>query len=195
MTAIRAEADSSALFYERVINGKSVSIIAFVSVVMQNEGVNSIDAIPDDPIELAVPTTGDAALAQDSARRLARLIGARPTLSITVDADGTRDTLELPTTAVRVLVDVLAEMAKGNAITLIPSRAELTTQQAADLLNVSRPFLVKFMEDGRLPFRKVGTHRRVRLSDVLALKQQIASTRRAALEQLVRDGQELNLGY
>lgn len=149
-----------------------------------------------DPIGPVAPSKADCVLAKDSGRRLARLVGARRELRITVDDAGKgHETLVLPMSAVRLLVDILTQMAQGNAITLIPIHAELTTQQAADLLNVSRPFLVKLIEDGKLPFRKVGTHRRIQFSDVLALKQQSDAKRRAALEQLAKEGQELDMGY
>jgi len=97
--------------------------------------------------------------------------------------------------AVRLLAEILAQMAKGNAVSLIPIHAELTTQRAADLLNVSRPFLVKLLEEGKLPYRKVGTHRRVRFSDILLFKDRNEAARRAALEKLVAEGQAFDLGY
>lgn len=78
--------------------------------------------------------------------------------------------VELPTSALRLLVDILSELADGNAVKVEPIHAELTTQEAADLINVSRSHLVKLLEVGDLPFHKTGKHRRVRFSDLMAYK-------------------------
>ena len=86
-------------------------------------------------------------------------------------------------------------MAKGNAVTLIPIHSELTTQQAADILNVSRPFVIEQLEKGVIPYRKVGTHRRVVLEDLMAFKQTMDRNRLEALEELSSIDQELDLGY
>jgi excisionase family DNA binding protein len=103
--------------------------------------------------------------------------------------------LLLPATAVRLLLDLLTEMAAGNAITLIPVHAQLTTQQAADVLNVSRPFLVNLLEQGKIPHVKVGTHRRILFEDLMRYKKDIDRERQKALDELIRESEKLNIGY
>ena len=102
---------------------------------------------------------------------------------------------ELPEIATRLLLRLLREIAKGNAVTVIPYHAELTTQQAAEVLNVSRPFLIKLLEQGKMPFHLVGTHRRIRFEDVMRYKAATRSQQREALHELIDEAQELDMGY
>ncbi len=143
------------------------------------------------------PSENDALLALESSRQLAKLL-EKPSRQLRVQVqsdDVPEETVTIPTTAIRLLNDILVEMAKGNAVTLIPMQAELTTQQAADLLNVSRPFLVEQLEEGAIPFRKVGTHRRVLFRDLMAYKQTMDRNRLQALDELSALDQQLGLGY
>jgi len=150
-------------------------------------------------IQKAVPpTAADAQLALESSRRLTQFLAARPKKALRVRIEPENEpeeSISIPVTAFRLLNSILTEMAQGNAVTLIPVHAELTTQQAADILNVSRPFLIEQLEKGVIPYRKVGTHRRVMFKDLMEYKQTMDHNRLKALEELSVIDQELGLGY
>ena len=86
-------------------------------------------------------------------------------------------------------------MAQGKSIALMPTDAEITTQQAAEILNVSRPHVIKLLEKGDIPFKKVGSHRRILLQDILEYESKFKSERRKKLDYLAKEAQKLNLGY
>ncbi len=139
------------------------------------------------------PSDEDRKIAAESSRQLAVMIGKGEEARLRViDGD---DVITVPVSAMRMLVDILAHMAEGEAMVLIPQDAELTTQQAADFLNVSRPFFVKLLEEGKLEFHKVGSHRRVYFRDLIAYKEQSMGERQKALDELAKQAQELNMGY
>lgn len=101
--------------------------------------------------------------------------------------------LELPREAVELLATVLSHMAAGRAVSIVPEHAELTTQQAADMLNVSRPFLIGLLEAGEIDYRKVGTHRRIRAQSLLEYQRQDDRKRRKAADELTALNQEMGL--
>jgi excisionase family DNA binding protein len=145
---------------------------------------------------LSTPSDAEKALAVESSRQLAPLVqNERSSTSISILEDELGQKIVVPNVAISLLLEILTQMAQGNAVTLMPYHAELTTQQAADLLNVSRPFLVKLLESGDLAHRMVGKHRRVLLQDVMKYKENIDRARNETLNELVAQAQELNMGY
>ena len=94
-----------------------------------------------------------------------------------------------------MLFDILSNMAEGKSVTLIPSDSEVSTQQAADMLNVSRPHIIKLLEDGAIPFKKVGSHRRIQLKDLMKYEKSLKANREKQLEILAKQAQLNNLGY
>jgi excisionase family DNA binding protein len=147
--------------------------------------------------ETVAPTEADALLARESSRRLsAHNLGRRPCVRIRfLDVGEGAEPVAVPTSAVRLFLHLLTEMSQGNAVTLIPTHAELTTQQGADLLNVSRPYLVKLLDERKIPCRTVGKYRRVRFDDIMAYKQKDDEARTKILDQLTTEAQELGMGY
>lgn len=143
--------------------------------------------------DVLTPTPADTAVAMESSRTLAPHVGGDATLRLRVTDGGHVDELVLPPSVARLLLRILTEMGRGNAVSVVPVQAELTTNQAAELLNVSRPHLTKLLDVGAIPFRMVGTHHRVRLQDVLAYKTDTDTKRRAALDELTALSQELGL--
>ncbi len=141
------------------------------------------------------PSAQDASLARISGQRLSRVAERDRPLTLKVIEAGEEQPVELPAGAVALLLQILEDMAAGRGVTLIPENAELTTVQAADLLNVSRPFLIKLIDDGALRCRKVGRHRRLRLTDVLAYKTRVDQDREQVLDALVTGAQEQDMGY
>ena len=143
--------------------------------------------------EVVTPTKADAALAKELGQKLADHPGSE--LRLEIKTGSSTEELVLPPSALRLLLRALTEMGQGNAVALTPMRAELTTQQAANLLNVSRPHLVKLLDEGTIPSRKVGTHRRVQLEALLTYKREFQARRQAALSELAALSQDLKMGY
>ncbi|MEM7134496.1 MAG: excisionase family DNA-binding protein [Chloroflexota bacterium] len=155
--------------------------------------MNIAEAAQINGFEMITPTKNETQQAQESSRRLATVLGNGDEIQLRLT--NSDETVIVPVSAMRLLVRMLAEMAQGNPVTFIPIHAELTTQQAASFLNVSRPFLIQILENGEIPFRKVGTHRRVCFQDLITYKQTMDAKRLEALDELVAQAQELNMGY
>lgn len=141
------------------------------------------------------PTAQDATLARVSGQRLSRYANRKRPLSLRIGEVGKEQAIELPAGAVALLMDILEAMAAGRGVSIIPENAELTTVQAAAILNVSRPFLIKLLTENAIPHRKVGKHRRILMEDVMAYKGRIDREREAVLDQLATEAQENDMGY
>lgn len=144
-----------------------------------------------------LPLEKEVEAAVQGQRELASLLSTKfETQRIDIfDKEDKPHRLVLPTSALRLLVDILGELAIGNAVKVVPVHAELTSQEAADLLNVSRPHLVKMLEEGAIPFTKTGRHRRIRFSDLMAFKQRRDEESQEAMEALAQQAQALGMGY
>lgn len=147
--------------------------------------------------EPMIPSDTEIELARNSSRVLSSLnLKKNRTIDIVLETGNhLHRSVTLPLSAFKLLINILTQMAEGNAVTLIPVHAELTTQEAADLLNVSRPFLIRLLEEKKIPFRKVGTRRRVLFQDLMDYKGKIDAARRKTLDELTKEAQELDMGY
>lgn len=152
-------------------------------------------AVPMNLEDLHEPSVDEINAARTAARRLAKASGRGQSVSFVVDAQhgDNAEPITLPLNIFKSIVKMLAEMGNGNAVQVVPVKAELTTQQAADLLNVSRPHLIKLLETNEIKFRKVGTHRKVVAKDILAYRDKTTHERRSVLSSMIADDEELGL--
>lgn len=152
-------------------------------------------------LELVKPTEVEETQAKESLETLVPLELERKQLSsagteigtVSMTVEGRQ--IEVPALVYQMFLRLLTEIAAGNAVTLIPYHSELTTQQAADILNVSRPYVVKLLNQDKIPYRKVNRHRRIRFDDLMEFKRSQAAQREADLLELMAEGQRLGIGY
>lgn len=138
-----------------------------------------------------LPTEEEVSVARQTSRALAKYANEE---RVCMSINGQEEVI-LPGPAMDILLTVLSEISQGNAISVMPVHAELTTQEAANLLNVSRPHLVKLLEAGEIAFSKVGSHRRVKAKDLFDYKNQMDKERTAALDELAELSQLNDMGY
>lgn len=149
------------------------------------------------PAKPYTPTPDAVTLASQALQSFGDVV-TNPPKTITfavVDPQNEDIKIVMPSEMFRLIVEVLETVSRGEAVTLLPHEAEITTQEAADLLNVSRPYLVKLLDEGTLPSRKVGIYRRVKVRDVMQYKQSEQQRQEQVLDALTREAQDLDLGY
>lgn len=140
-------------------------------------------------IATLVPEPADAELATSALRGLDAALGSEG--PVRVRLGGQADEVEMPRSALAALARVLDSFAHGEGVTVVPSQAELTTQQAADALHVSRPFLIRLLDAGQIDYRTVGTHRRVRAASLIRYLREDDARRQAAADELSAETREL----
>ena len=145
--------------------------------------------------KLPIPSEAEIKIATHSSRILASAFNAHSTVqTIRVESEnGEQQSLSIPSVAYELLIEILSQMSQGNAITLVPVHAELSTQQAANLLNVSRPYLIKLLESNQIPYHKVGKHRRILAQNLYHYKAELDTKRSQSLDELTALSQELGL--
>ncbi len=148
-------------------------------------------------VKQIVSTSEDVTIAKISSQILASYLQknfSHATFKLLLDeTDG--NVITIPATALNLLVEILTQIANGNTVSIVTAKKELSTQEAADILQVSRPYLVDLLESGEIPYRKVGTRRRVLTEDVINYKNRIDASRMQTLAELSAQAQELNMGY
>ncbi len=166
------------------LSSSIVSTVAFIAFAAYNYSMTATT--------LPIPSPEAA---EEAKRALRTLSPATRNAAGTVRVRAGDEDAIVPKVAFELLLEILGQMANGNAVTIVPVQAELTTQQAADFLNVSRPYLIQLLEAEQLPYRKVGTHRRIRFEDLLAYKTADDVRRAGVLEDLAAEAQKHQMGY
>ncbi len=142
--------------------------------------------------EPLVPTEKDVLMARESRRQIGSMkFGKRDSIGMQIEGQE----VSIPVSAFRLLVEAISGMADGKTVAMMPVDEEISPQEAAELLNVSRPYASKLFDEGAFPSRKVGTHRRAYTRDVLAYKQREKDARLKVLDELAAEGQRLDMGY
>jgi excisionase family DNA binding protein len=142
-----------------------------------------------------VPTESERKMAKESRDIVKECLSGGESCRLRIIVDGVERDVDIPMTAMRALGEALRQIAMGKAPVVLPLDAEVSTQQAADILSVSRPYLIRLLDSNEIPFRRVGAHRRIRLLDVLTYKRRNDEERMKVLDELQAQAQELNMGY
>jgi excisionase family DNA binding protein len=153
--------------------------------------MNAINELLDKP-NAVLPSKKDAELATESSRVLSALGQGNGEFKVHLEGG---EVLVLPSAVKTLLILLLTEMSRGNAVRIIPIHAELTTQEAAEFLNVSRPHVIKLLERGEIKFHMTGTHRRIRFEELAEYRRRKEAERDEAMRELAEQAQELGMGY
>lgn len=159
--------------------------------------LKNIEPISDEKDIIFSPTVEEITLAEESYQKLSAYVQSEkaPAIQLVMKGENS-EAISLPASALQLLMAALSQMAHGNAVTITSVRAELTTQEAADLLHVSRSFLVNcLLENGKIPFQEAGARKIVLVKDILRYKQDIDKRRLDVIEDLANEAQKHDMGY
>jgi excisionase family DNA binding protein len=145
------------------------------------------------PIGPVLPSGAEVEMARGIVRKIAAGLGKGDIIKLQFGDTADAEPIQLPPLAARLVLDLLEELARGNAVSLTTLGPEVTTQEAADLLNISRPTLIQLLDDGRIPYHRLGTHRRIPLEGVLTFKTDLYAKRKTALDEMSAIHQEFGL--
>jgi excisionase family DNA binding protein len=149
--------------------------------------------MPEALLTQILPTPSESKQAEETSRLLSSRLRSKSPLRLRVVGAPEEETVVLPAFALKMLVGILDEMGRGNTVTVVPVQAELTTQEAAEMLSMSRPSLIQLLDEGRIEYRRVGTHRRVRFESLISYKRRAHAERLAALNELAAYDQEIGI--
>ncbi len=139
------------------------------------------------------PTNTEQKAAMESLSALEAVLSTIDSEKTEIEIGKTNDKIEIPKRALLLLVDILKAMSGGKEISIIPVAAEISTQQGAEILGCSRPYLVKLLDGGRIPFIKVGKHRRVKFEDILKYKRKMKEEQKKHLIDMMVSDEEIGL--
>lgn len=139
------------------------------------------------------PTKQEQKTAMESYAALAEVIKQLKSDEPEIEVEETKEHIKIPIKALRLLAGILEAMSEGQPISIVPMATEVTTQKAAEILGCSRPYLVKLLEEGEIPFIKIGRHRRVKMEDVLDYKEMKKKEQKKHLIEMMQNDEELGL--
>ena len=139
------------------------------------------------------PSKQDQKLAITSYRALAAVLEQLNAENTEIEIDATREKINIPLSALKLLSDILKTMAEGKLVSIVPIATELTTQAAAEMLGCSRPYLIKLLEDGKIAFTKVGKHRRIKFDDIMRYRKQMKEQQKKHIIEIMNDDEEAGL--
>lgn len=139
------------------------------------------------------PSKEEQEVAMKSYNALAEVLNHLHKDNPEIEIEETQEKIKIPLNALKLLAQILKVTSQGKPISIVPIATEMTTQAAADLLGCSRPHLVKLLEEGKIPFTKIGKHRRVKFEDVMAYKKRMKAKQQELLINIMKADEESGL--